>query len=140
MFRYILNIMEEIYQNMTEVISEPGIENGLRGTFLNQCIVWIIYYEYVFKYGTICVIKNKSDSWHLFTHPEKQSKQKEQLKSHCCLGHLVSGKRICTFMSPEDIITIGKEVMVVLTLQSQGNTEILVEFLCERQQIICDVI
>lgn len=33
MFRYILNIMEEIYQNITEVISEPGIENGWRGTF-----------------------------------------------------------------------------------------------------------
>lgn len=43
-------------------------------------------------------------------------------------------------MSPEDIITIEKEVMVVLTLQSQGNTQILAEFLCERQQIICDVI
>ena len=132
--------MEEIHQNITEVISEPGIENGLRGTFFNQCIVWIIYYEYVFKYGTICVIKNKSDSWHLFTHPEEQSKQKEQLKSQSCLGHLVSGTWIYTFVSPEDIITIEKEVMAVLTLQSQGNTEILAEILFERQQIICDVI
>ena len=42
-------------------------------------------------------------------------------------------------MSPNTIIITEQEAMVVLTLQSQGNTEILAEFQFKRQQIICDV-
>lgn len=88
----------------------------------------------------ICVIKNMSDSWHLFIHPEdieKPSKRRDQLKLPRCLGHSRRGdEQTLSCLPPQRKPWQWSTMRWWGSLEFQGNIRIMSEFLFDRQQIM----